>query len=897
MKKRIISTLLVVALLLSFSAAAFADGGDGYSLRNQELFESQQEFLRTIGLLDKKETILPSDIITRGRFAKLVCDAVKMSANAPADDEKTVFSDVEAGHIYSDSIYALYSMKVIKGDGAKFYPNDGISYSEALHMFLCAMGYGDYIGYSGGYPAGDYKIAKRIGIDNYGENDTNAENLIALAVDCLKAQMLEIVSYSKDNAEYDNKDSDTILEKYFGIDYGVGILESDGVVSINPACKADSKTVVIDGESFSSNLKFGQRPGLNVEYYYKSDNKELVYLYTDDENDVFELNADDIIEFSDMAYKYDEGGRSKTLRLKQSIAVVYNDELMQNFESSLMVPADGHVMLIDNNRDGAYEVLYVFSYTSFLVRGVTEGDDSITVFPDSKLGIKPLKISMDSREKTLIRSEKGFVDYKAIKAGVSVSAYLVDSGASYYTCHEAIVSGKTIKGDITSVNTSENTYTINGKDYKFTHLFETVKASGVGVTSGLTFYLNHEDKIVDIGYDDSGEMAYGYILDAGSSNNSFDGTVIQVKMFSELGRIVIYDLSNKKITVDGTAYKNNTAVAVEPKLFNTDGSVKKQLIRYGVNSDKEIVEVDFANDIIQSSRAEDNNTLFRLIPETTLYYKKNITTFSNRIKIGDSTLIMKMTGSASADDESEFSIITADDITSEGKYLVEAYTKDPLAVNANVVILKYNYDDLPIDSKPVIVKNAFSALNEAGEKSVSLIVDGQDGEQKLVCKNADVANKAKAVSVSDLNTYKVKVGDVVKYATDKNGEVDTIRIIYKYDSDTMLNAFTPNMSNVFNNNRVIKGYVYDISQNYIKVMYTEPSGLSSESVISAADYEIYDFSGFTSFVVETSAATRGNTVVDYGSLSDIDSYTNSWNSSEIIVCTDNGNGRLLIIRR
>lgn len=50
MKKRIISTLLVVALLLSLSAAAFADGGDGYSLRNQELFESQQEFLRTIGL-------------------------------------------------------------------------------------------------------------------------------------------------------------------------------------------------------------------------------------------------------------------------------------------------------------------------------------------------------------------------------------------------------------------------------------------------------------------------------------------------------------------------------------------------------------------------------------------------------------------------------------------------------------------------------------------------------------------------------------------------------------------------------------------------------------------------------------------------------------------------------
>lgn len=242
--------------------------------------------------------------------------------------------------------------------------------------------------------------------------------------------------------------------------------------------------------------------------------------------------------------------------------------------------------------------------------------------------------------------------------------------------------------------------------------------------------------------------------------------------------------------------------------------------------------------------------------------------------------------------DTEYSITNSDWLESDGRYYVEAYSMSVNSVISDVVIVKYNLNDLPLDYHPSIVKDVFECINSDGERTAGITVENEQSERTLIAVTSDIVNKAKSINSSDLNEYQVEKGDVIKYALNTLGEISAVQVIYKYSTDAILSTLTASSSTVFNNGRVVKGYIYNVENDFISVAFEDLSGYASDHVVQASDCEIYNSSEFKIICVYE---RNGKLYFDDGYISNLKSFRNNGNASKVIVYTDNGNGKFMIV--
>ena len=104
----------------------------------------------------------PYSNITRAEIAKAICTALRLT---PDIDGKQSFSDVDSSHWAYGYINALAASKIVAGgDNGCFEPDREATYSEAVKMLVCALGYAPIAEQKGGYPYGYIEIAEEIGL-------------------------------------------------------------------------------------------------------------------------------------------------------------------------------------------------------------------------------------------------------------------------------------------------------------------------------------------------------------------------------------------------------------------------------------------------------------------------------------------------------------------------------------------------------------------------------------------------------------------------------------------------------------------------------------------------------------------------------------------------------------
>ena len=111
-------------------------------------------------------TFGPDKQITRAEAAKLMVSAINMNKAADELKETTKFKDIDAESQWANGYINVGVEKgYINGiNEDEFAPKENVTYEQMVKMLVSAMGYSDYAGFIGGYPAGFIAVAENEGL-------------------------------------------------------------------------------------------------------------------------------------------------------------------------------------------------------------------------------------------------------------------------------------------------------------------------------------------------------------------------------------------------------------------------------------------------------------------------------------------------------------------------------------------------------------------------------------------------------------------------------------------------------------------------------------------------------------------------------------------------------------
>jgi len=351
--------------------------------------------LMHLGLMDLKypdDTIFGIDsIMTRGEAAKAVIDAFAGNASITGG---IPFADVDKNHPYYQEIMTACHLGYITGDdGSSFRPDDYATVTEMLFITLRGMGYADVVEKVMGNSAGrviklaeDLDLFKGISIDGYNTPITRG-NTAVLFYNALLAQEFNLFAAEQGRLIFE-EDAD-LLRRTHNLVLSQGIVEENRITDLAGDPKTSKNAARISGEAFidpdglldaflakevivATDLNAPER----IVLAWSVDREEEVVIPA---NKLISTEAD--IEAGRIVALDDEGDSEK-YTLENLFKVVKNEVAYPYYTAEDLMLQNGQLRLLDNDRDGVYEVVFVEAYTLHYLDGAFYDDNELT-FVDS----------------------------------------------------------------------------------------------------------------------------------------------------------------------------------------------------------------------------------------------------------------------------------------------------------------------------------------------------------------------------------------------------------------------------------------------------------------------------------------------------------------------------------
>ena len=890
--KKILSLLIITSLILlsTFSNISLAAEADSSAPVKEMTILTQLELVKE----------LPENMdstVSRGRFTQIL---IKMMNMDSLDASGTVITDINEFHDYFPTMSRAIKLGLVNGPVTR--PDDAVKSNEAIKMIICMTGYNQYALHKSGWPIGYQAVARDIGllkgVSAIGDVELSWNEAIRLLYNAICVDVLEPEYIGEESTNYNSTEGRTILSQAHGIVSGEGIVESVNGKSLENYDGLKSNEVIIDNQKFTTAFEETRDyVGYNVEYFYDSETKALCAIYPEN-NKVLKVNAESVIEVNDRVITYEEPvhgknvGDIKEVKFTQLATILYNDVVVDNFNTSYFMGKQGEITFIDNDEDGKYDVIMLDITDDYVVKIADVYSETI--------------YDMYDPSKSICLSDKdgqdiSFVDRYGNPMLLSeLLRYDVISVKRSYDGKKvtAIFSNLEARGTVEAVDvTNGKMYiTIRGKRYETTadfQKYESVKSGEWGV-----FGVTTTGKIACVNRSFAADGAtYGYLIKA-KAGSGLD-TSYKFRILSQTGEIVILTLA-KKLVLDGTSMKASEA-------FDYVGGdlTKSQPIIYEVNKDGYLSNIDTAT---YNEGGENRNTLREMYncynvsydedgnavetPRTTLEWRNTI--FGSKIATSGNTVFFKVASSRDASDE-EFGIATASTIPQQKYYSFKAYKKVEDSPIADVIILSNSDVGEDTGSNHYIISGISEALDKEGNNATKVDVFFGRNQQSYYIKDKSILANAKwfeaDATESGLN-HNFVPGDIIKITADSDGYITNIELIY----DRVQNQFYTSLYyNTPGANALVRISFNEVYQNYSGTLVVHKGPIPEDSgEIGFDKLETYNANGFTVLICDPDDR---NEVIKLGTLSDLSDYKTTGKGSMIFLQTAyTSNGTIVVYR-
>ncbi len=699
--KRFLSIIIALTMLLSVCSIAFAaQGQTGYSDIDGTGYETPVSILRALNIMSgyTDGSFHPYATITRAEMAEV---ALRMRGITDYGTEVSIdevqYKDMD-GHPAAAAVAYARSLGIIDGyEDGYFYPDDPVTYEQAVKMIVGAVGYDYYAVASGGYPSGylqvasDLKLTSGVGL-TVGSYITRGD-VAKIVYNALTVDMMIATKYSgnSNDVTYEIVEGKNILNTYFDVKKVRGIVQENERTALNGESSLREGEVMVGGEIYEVGAtNIDEYLGYYVTMYVIDDDSTeyplvISYKVESSKNDYIVINAEDIdnVEITSTRYlinywRNDTDKNTRSVKVSITPLVIYNGVAYTDFTLDDFNPDYGQLTLIDNDKDGVYDVVDILDYDIMLVLSSSSATGNVAAYPAYTTGLRSVKLEEDNDDYTvkLIDANGNRVSFDTITKNTVLSVAVSKDDES--TVRTAIVSNDSVTGSITSI-TSDGYYVINDKKYDVIGYMKNDNAMAVG-DSG-TFFLSYDGRIA--GFD--GEQKLSRNIGLYISYNK--GTLMEggnvIKIMKADGTFGEFSLASK-VKLNGTIYSGtevfNMISATSDPLFGirTDDTAKcdkiiadpsKAGFLYKTNAKGEISEIITSDGTTVGSETSaadvDSDYEIRCVVKRgrsgsnyndSLYYSTKYHCFhrsDNKVYVTDGTVVMFSSDNYTKTDDSQ----------------------------------------------------------------------------------------------------------------------------------------------------------------------------------------------------------------------------------------------------
>lgn len=911
MKKRIISLVLVFAMILPMVVLASSDDAQTEFTYAEEVFEG-------LGIINA-ETYSPHTKITRGEFATLVSKLVLYNSSSDMDKwyqnnfepedvtgalpESPLFSDVDGSHKHFTGIKTLVNMGYMKGIGGNvFAPDFRMTLTEGAKVVVSMLGYDEIASAVGGFPAGYTNVANKCKLfSEIGKSYTDvmdsrdAVQLLYNAFDVDVKMALEIYD---DELVYRDM-GESFLNFFLKLEKAEGRITDNGYTSVAGASsKVGSEMMTVGGK----NLKYTTTSESAVRYigrevtaYYsidKSNENACIYVLPEDEV----TTITDGTSFSGGVLSYTVNGKDYRTNIPRSTSVIYNGIYTDDYTNDLLTVENGTVDLI--KYDGKYTIIVresVGVHVSNVAYDTGKVYNSIK-YSSLKHGKSVWSLSEgDEYDAVLIFNERGKkIEIEDIVKGDILNVVASSDGKSIIEVHKQ--GAKALELELDSYTDEE--FITRDSSYEFTPAY-TNAINKTTLTPGETYkvYTDDNGRIVWItsGSQSIGKVAV-YTGSGSNSSNGFDEDYV-VRLFTEDKELKVFKLPEKITVNDKREDAKDIFELLDPYtgkavLYTAEEDILTSIVTpaaYGEEGVSTWYHVSPSFNIFRDVGIE---------PFSMQYYEPGDgASFGGYFAYTSATRLVFTVPTSEADFDNEKKFLINNPLSSSTSYKVEAYStikNDPVP---EVLII---YSDAKGSgtvkrNRGLLITKVINTVDDEGESVTAFkgyeIMQNSLKEVTVPVSEDVIMTKVKEdysvtllpiepekdtdVSKYGPLTYKdLEPGDIIRYGTDSENRITTIRIAFDY---SQMKGFDESLHVAWAS---FAGPVLNVNSKGLKLAY----GIKPEDIDYKVDTDVKKIKGFAFGgskypLVFVEKDSRGLSFRE-GTYEDITSYELTGNSEE-----------------
>ena len=773
MTKKIISVILVLVLTLGcfcITNTVYADS-DLYG-------DEALQHIINLGILPSSTD--GEDLITRGQFAQAVYNIAGDNVVLPFE---LLYYDVDEADSCSGAVMYCSKNGYMIGSDHIFRADDSITFIEAMTVLSRVLNYTDYAKNHGDYTLGYYTTAKNIGLLNgtgiTSANDAmDAKNCAAMFYNALKIGMNKLSSISPIYYTYQASGKIFAYEK-LGLNFAKGIMQSNGYVDITGKENSGEKSVIIDNTRYSSKLlddSFRFLIGQEVSVFY-DDDLNVVSIATTGTSNVVNVKKENFVERTGNTFKYIVDGKVYKLEAGNKAIYFKNGEVVMGYNATGFKNAEyADITFVDGDGDDRYDYVFVNEYKTFVVSNAS--NDEMLYSTDNT---KKVDISEESQKDIFVYNSVG--ELKSIEDINSnyVVSVIENKDFVYIVYSNSLIKGEIQEKDDYAVIVDGITVDIPNGTSK---LLKNLKAGDYA-----SIYMDFSErgvfatKIVET----NSNAPYGYLVE-GFFKNDFDKK-IKLRIYNNSGELKFYNVA-KNFSVDGKRIKLSSLKDLPAEFYGVDGSFKSTVVFYELNSQNEIISIEFPKTELAADedgflQTADSITAYKLSNGTITNRDSDDIYFSSKEFLNSNSVIFVIP--EKKEDEEKFAIIKEADISESTDFVWDFYHFSKYNGYVDVAVMHTDYAALSYDTSLSVVVSVSEKLDADGIERVAIKHSANGVEYVSMADEgfeiseyvykADGTKSASKIKITDL-----KPGDAVRFTTDKNGIIRFGERIYEYNA-------------------------------------------------------------------------------------------------------------------